>query len=60
MKLCDPDLNRQLLASVDRYEQLPSWFKEASKDRCGSEASTKKSDAAVCSGEADEKDAVLL
>lgn len=33
MKLCDPDLDRQLRAGVDRYEQLPSWMKQASTDR---------------------------
>ncbi|WP_133265400.1 hypothetical protein [Xanthomonas oryzae] len=33
MKLCDPDLDRQLRAGVDRYEQLPAWMKEASSDR---------------------------
>lgn len=27
MKLCDPDLDRQLKASTDRYEQLPAWVK---------------------------------
>jgi hypothetical protein len=33
MKLCDPDLDRQLRAGVDRYEQLPAWVKEASAQR---------------------------
>jgi hypothetical protein len=33
MKLCDPDLDRQLRAGVDRYDQLPSWMKEATSDR---------------------------
>lgn len=33
MTLCDPDLDRQLRAGVDRYQQLPAWMKEASSDR---------------------------
>lgn len=33
MNLCDPDLDRQLRAGVDRYDQLPSWMKEATNDR---------------------------
>ena len=32
MKLSDPDLDRQLKASVDRYDQLPAWVREASKE----------------------------
>lgn len=32
MKLCDPDLDRQLRAGVDRYDQLPSWMKDATSD----------------------------
>jgi hypothetical protein len=36
MKLGDPNLDRQLRAGVDRYEQLPSWVKEASFDRAES------------------------
>jgi len=35
MKLGDPDLDRQLRAGVDRYDQLPAWMKEASNDRIG-------------------------
>lgn len=33
MKLCDPDLDRQLKAGVDRYDQLPSWMKDAASER---------------------------
>ena len=47
MKLGDPDLDRQLRAGVDRYEQLPSWVKEASSDRTDSPRS--QTDEATCS-----------
>ena len=30
MKLQDPDLDRQLRAAVNRYDQLPTWMREAS------------------------------
>lgn len=33
MKLQDPDLNRQLQAAVHRFEQLPSWMKDASSSQ---------------------------
>lgn len=30
MKLQDPNLDRQLRAAVNRYDQLPTWMREAS------------------------------
>ncbi len=35
MKLSDPELNRQLKANVDRFDQLPTWIKDVSTEPSG-------------------------